>query len=96
MSGCLDNSITPTSGKFTTLTEEEMAADATWNLGTVLRTEPLVIGSSPKPACGEGRSAQEWILKSGTKYVFLVTNTTAQANVHHIFCDWYENTNVEA
>ena len=86
-----DNANTPAANKYTTLSEAQIAGDGTWATGTVLRTEPLQTGVGPKPAGGTSRGNQEYILKSDTKYVFLLTNTVATANVHHILCDWYEH-----
>lgn len=88
ISHLLDNSTTPLVNKVTTLTEAQIAGDGTWATGTVIRTEPLVAGADPKPAGGSGSDAQEYILKSNTKYVFLLTNTVALANTHHILIDW--------
>lgn len=91
VSGCFNNATTPERGYFTTLTQAQLAADLTWALGTVLRTEPLRVGDSPKPAGGAGRGSTEYILKPDTQYVFLLTNTTASANTHFILADWYEH-----
>jgi hypothetical protein len=88
-SGCYDNATTPAVNKFTTLTEAQIAADGTWALGTVIRTEPLRVGDAPKPAGGSSRDSQEYILKANTKYVFLLTNTASSANTHFILVDWY-------
>lgn len=83
-----DNSTTPLINKFTTLTEAQIAGDGTWATGTVLRTEPMVAGASPRPAGGSNTDNQEYILKQNTKYVFLITNTAALANTHYILLDW--------
>ena len=96
LSGCFDNAAAPAVNKFTTLTEAQIAADATWATGTILRTAPLVMGAAPKAAGGATRETQEYILKANTKYVFLITNTAADANAHHILVDWYEHTNRSA
>jgi hypothetical protein len=93
-SGVYDNATVAAVNKFTTLTEAQIAGDGTWAVGTVIRSAPLAIGTGPKPAGGDGRDAQEYILKANTKYVFLLTNTAASANTHHILIDWYEHTNV--
>jgi hypothetical protein len=93
-SGCKDNATSPASNKFTTLTEVQIAADGTWATGTVIRTEPLAVGTSSKPAGGSSRDSQEYILKANTAYVFLLTNVGANANVHYILVDWYEHTNL--
>lgn len=92
VSGCLDNAASPAVGKYTTLTEAQIAGDVTWATGTVIRSEPLRVGDAPKPAGGAGRDAQEYILKADTGYVFLVTNTAGSANTHYILVDWYEQT----
>lgn len=91
VSGCFNNETSTVRGYYTTLTEAQIAADGTWATGTILRTEPLAAGDGPKPAGGSSRGAQEYILKADTKYVFLLTNTTASANTHHILVDWYEH-----
>ena len=90
-SGVFDNATVPAVGKYTTLTEAQIAADGTFNAGTVIRSEPLVAGSGPKPAGGNSRGEQEYILKANTKYIFLLTNTTEDANIHHILIDWYSH-----
>ena len=87
----LDNATSAAVNKFTTLDETEINGDGTWATGTVLRTEPLTVGSSPKPAGGSSRGTQEYILKANTAYVFLLTNTAASANDHLIEIDWYEH-----
>ena len=89
-SGCYDNATTPAVNKYTTLTEAQIAGDGTWATGTVIRTEPLTLGTAPKPAGGASRDTAEYILKANTKYVFLLTNTTVTANTHFILIDWYE------
>jgi len=91
-SGVTDNATSPAANKVTTLTEAQIAGDGTWATGTILRTAPLQVGAGPFPAGGSGRGSQEYILKPSTKYVFLITNTTASANTHHILVDWYEHT----
>jgi len=92
-SGCFDNAAAPAVNKFTTLTEVQIAGDVGYAIGTVIRTAPLVAGSSPKPAGGSSRDSQEYILKANTAYIFLITNLTADANNHEILIDWYEHTN---
>lgn len=89
-SGCYDNAASPAVNKYTTFTEVEIAA-ANFTTGTVLRTEPLVAGSGPKPAGGAGRDSQEYILKANTAYIFMIKNTAASANNHYILVDWYEH-----
>ena len=92
-SGCLNNAAVPTANYITTLSQAEIFADATFATGTVLRTAPLTVGAGPKPAGGDSRDTEEYILKAGTAYVFLITNTAASANAHYIQLDWYEHTN---
>ena len=60
-----------------------------------MRTAPIQTGTSPKPTGGsyEGSS---WILKANTKYVFLLTNTTAAENNHFILLKWGEDIHKEA
>jgi len=91
-SGVTDNATSPADNKVTTLTEAQIAGDGTWATGTVIRTAPLQVGTGPFPAGGSDRGSQEYILKPSTAYVFLITNTTASANTHHILIDWYEHT----
>jgi hypothetical protein len=91
VSGCFNNATSPAAGKFTTLDETQIAGDGTFNTGTVIRTSPLQVGVGPRTAGGESRGAQEYILKAGTPYVFLITNVGANANVHHVLIDWYEH-----
>ena len=86
-----DNATTPALNYVTTWTEVQLAA-ANFSAGTVLRTEPLQVGSGPKPAGGVSRGTEEYILKKNTKYFFRITNTAASANTHHILLDWYEHT----
>lgn len=90
----LDNATSPAANKFTTLDEAEIAADGTWNLGTILRQEPLTVGTGPRPAGGTSRGMQEYVLKADKAYVFVLTNTAASANDHLIELDWYEHTNL--
>lgn len=90
-SGCYNNATVRVAGYYTTLTEAQIAADGTWATGTVIRSEPMRVGDSPKPAGGTGRGQEEYILKANTAYVFLLTNTAASANTHFILCDWYEH-----
>ena len=92
-SSVFDNATTNAVNKVTTLTEAQIGGDATWATGTVIRTAPLQVGVGPKAAGGTARGVQEYILKSATKYVFLITNTVATANNHYIQVDWYEHTN---
>jgi len=86
-----DNSAIPVRGRYTTLSEAEIAGDGTWATGTVIESAPLAAGDGPKPSGGVGRNVNEWIRKSDTAYVFLITNLTAAANTHYIYCDWYEH-----
>lgn len=90
-----DNATAHTANKVTTFTEAEIAG-ANFTTGTIIRTVPVVAGAVPKPAGGSSRDAQEYILKKNTPYVFLLTNVGANANVHHILLDWYEQTPREA
>jgi hypothetical protein len=94
-SGCKNNATSPAGGYITTLTEAQIAA-ASFNVGTLLRTEPLRIGEGSKPAGGQGREVTEYILKKDTAYIFLITNTAESANTHHILIDWYEHLKREA
>ena len=87
---CRDNATTPALNRFTTLSEAQISGDGTWNVGTVLRTFPLTAGSGPKPAGGDQRGSQEYVLARDTAYVLLLTNTAASANAHLLQMDWYE------
>ena len=87
-----DNATVPVVNKVTTLTETQIAAGG-FAAGTILRTAPLVAGSGPKAAGGSARGSQEYILGGGKKYIFMITNSGNNANVHHILLDWYEHTN---
>ena len=91
-SGIRDNATAQTANKFTTF-DETALGNANFSAGTVLRTSPLSVGTGPKAAGGADRGEQEYILKRDTKYLFLITNTVATANVHHVLIDWYELTN---
>ena len=93
-SGCRNNAAIPVANRFTTLDNAQIVADGTWAVGTQFMNEPLVAGAGPKPAGGSSRDSQEWVLKANTAYVFLITNTVATANVHHISIDFYEHTNL--
>lgn len=90
-SGILDNATVPVVNKFTTLTEAQIAGDGTWNKGTVLSTfgtvalaNPLMFGLSQR------WNDSEWVLKQSTKYVVMLTNTAASANIHRLFVEYYE------
>ena len=93
-SGCFDNATVRAVNKHTTLNNDQIAGDGSWAVGTQIMNQPLVAEAGPKPAGGTARAEQEWILKANTAYVFLITNTVATANVHHISLDWYEHTNL--
>ena len=90
-STCIDNATAGAANKVTTLDEGEVNGGS-YSAGTVLRTETLHVGTGPKAAGGASRDEQEYILKPSTKYVFMVTSTTAVVNIHHIYLDWYEHT----
>ena len=91
-----ENATVPALNKFTTLTEAQIAGDGTWNTGTILRTAPLSIGAGPKPAGGTSREDSEYVLKTETVYILLLTNTAANANDHLLQMDWYEHTDLGA
>jgi hypothetical protein len=93
-SGCFDNATAPLINTVTTLTEAQIAGDGTFDIGLVLRNEPLTAGDGPKPAGGSTRGSQEYILLEDTAYIFMLQNTTAAANAHHIDLDYYLNLNV--
>jgi hypothetical protein len=90
-SGVRDNATSPGVGKYTTLTEAQIAGDGTWATGTVLRNAIMQSGVGPVVAGGSSRGAQEYILAAGTAYVFMIQNIGANANTHIIQVDWYEH-----
>ena len=79
-------------GSVTTYTETELAAS---NLagGTAIEHILLAGGEGPKAVGGAARGASEWILDQGVKYLFVVQNIGANANMHEIHLGWYEHTN---
>ena len=81
---------TPVVGGATSFDEAEIAA-ATFSGGTELEYIPLVAEAVPKPVGGVSRGVQEWELKPDTKYLFIVKNRGANANLHWIQLDWYEH-----
>lgn len=84
-----DNSVPMIQNKLTTFTEVQLAA-AGFNPGTIFSQEAIQSGAGPKPAGGLSRGQQEFLLKSDTNYMALITNTAASANAHTIVLDWYE------
>jgi hypothetical protein len=91
-----NNATTPAVGQFTTLTEAQIAADGTWDPGTILRTAPVPAGDGPHAVGGSSRGTQEYVLDADTVYCLLITNVGANANTHYLFADWYENTDDES
>jgi hypothetical protein len=90
-SGILDNATSPAVNKFTTLTEAQIAGDGTWNKGTVIATFGTVALAAPAIFGLSQRWVDaEWILKQSTKYVVMLTNTSASANIHRLFVEYYE------
>ncbi len=81
---------TPVANQVTTFTEGQIAA-ANFVAGTVLDHVQLVGGNGPKAVGGDGRGAQEWNLKKNTKYLLIMQNIGANANLHEIHLDWYEH-----
>ena len=68
-----------------------MVYDATVTVGSAITLGAAVLGSG-KRIGGTGRSAEEFVLKQNTNYVFLVTNQTAGAtNETNFFLNWYEH-----
>ena len=90
VSTILDLANPQVAGKVTTYTEAQLAA-ANLAGGTTIMHYFLVGGEGPKAAGGVGRGAQEWILDQGAKYLFIMQNIGANANLHEIHLDWYEH-----
>ena len=78
-------------GSVTTYTEAQLAAS---NLagGTAIEHILLAGGEGPKAVGGAARGASEWILDQGVKYLFVIQNIGANANMHEIHLAWYEHT----
>lgn len=73
----------------TTYTEAQLAA-ANLAGGTELGHKLLAGGEGPKAFGGVGRGSQEWVLKQGAKYLFIMQNVGANINIHEINLNWYE------
>lgn len=84
-----DNYATPVANKITTF-DETAIATGSYASGTVIRSEPLEVGVGPKPIGGKHSALTGFILKKAAKYLFLITNTAQNANVHNVILDWYE------
>ena len=87
----VDLATTPTANKFTTFTEAQIAG-ASFSGGTELDYILLAGGEGPKAVGGAGRGSQEWVLDQSKKYLFILKNIGANANIHEIHLDWYEHT----
>ena len=79
-------------GSVTTFTEGQIAA-ANLSGGTMLAHYFLAGGEGPKAIGGVSRGSQEWILDQDSKYLLIMQNIGANANLHCIHFDWYEHTN---
>ena len=90
-SGLLSLETVPQAGEVTTFLEAEMAA-ANYVAGTVLDYVQLVGSTGPKAVGGVSRGTEEWMLDQGAKYLLHMQNIGANANVHTINMNWYENT----
>jgi len=86
-----DLATTATANKFTTFTEAQIAG-ANFSGGTELDYILLAGGEGPKAVGGAGRGSQEWVLDQSKKYLFILKNIGANANIHEIHLDWYEHT----
>ncbi len=79
--------------KVTTYTEAEIAG-ANFSGGTQVEYVLLATaGQGNSTIGGTSRGTQEWILKQGMKYIFMLQNVGANANTHVISLDWYEQIN---
>ena len=77
-------------GLATTFIEGEIAG-AQLTGGTVIEHALLAGGEGPKAIGGVNRGSQEWVLKQGKTYLFVLQNVGASANIHEIHLDWYEH-----
>ena len=84
---------TPVAGQATWMTEAQVNG-ANFSATTILDHHILVAGAGPKPAGGNTRSTQEWVLAPSTKYAVVVQNIGALVNTHAITLDWYEHTDL--
>jgi len=84
---------TPEAGKATSYTVAQ-AAGATLSTATPIRLRNLGAALAGADTGGESRSNNEFILKQGTQYAFVIANTTADDNTHNIVLNWYEHTNI--
>lgn len=78
-------------GSVTTYTEAQLAA-ANLSGGTTIEHILLAGGEGPKAVGGAARGTSEWILKQNSKYLFVLQNVGANANMHEIHLGWYEHT----
>jgi len=84
---------TPEAGKATSYTVAQ-AAGATLSTATPIYLRNLGAAAAGADTGGESRSNNEFILKQGTQYAFVIANTTADDNTHNIVLNWYEHTNI--
>lgn len=67
-----------------------LTSDPTFDVGSATLLANLTLGSGR--SSGGNQSADfEWVLKRNTKYLFLVTNNTANSNQINIRLFWYEH-----
>lgn len=92
ISGALSLATPAVAGQVTSFTNTQIAA-ASYAAGTIIEHDLLAGGKGPRVVGGTTRGTQEIILKQNTKYLFLMKNIGANANLHEIHLDWYEHTN---
>jgi len=92
ISGILSLASTAVAGQATSYTNTQIAA-ASYSAGTIIGHYLLAGGKGPRVVGGTNRGSQEIILKQNTKYLFLMQNIGANANLHEIHLNWYEHTN---
>lgn len=85
---------TPVANKVTTFTEAQIAA-ANYVAGTIIENPQFSGGQGPFSIGGSLRGTQEIILKQNTKYLFILQNVGANANVQYIQSNFYEHENFE-
>lgn len=63
--------------------------------GAELAHSYLGVGQRSKSEGGDTRGSQEWILKQGTYYAFVLESVNDEDNTHTIKLHWYEHRNRE-
>jgi len=86
----INTSTTPdTAGSAMYFSETDMAQVAG---GTQLAHIPIGASAVPKPVGGTARETQEWILRPGLFYAFIIKSTSDADNTHWLELSWYEHT----